>query len=241
MNAPPRSLPATLRRLPCSRTPTANSSSQPATLPARRASSGRPSTPISRRDRAPAWPSCARHSPPAIELHYAMKANPMPALVGHMAPRLTASTSPPGELQVALDAGRSAPRQLRRSRQARHRTAPGGGRRHLVNVESFRELAPPEASAALGMPARVAVRGESGLRAQVLGHEDGRRPQPFGVDAERSARQLLAAIGRAPARLRGLPPLRRLAEPARRAIVEAQRRASIALRLAAHAPARCAH
>ena len=44
--------------------------------------------------------------PAAIKLHYAMKANPMPALVAHLAGQVdgidVAST---GEMQVALDAG----------------------------------------------------------------------------------------------------------------------------------------
>lgn len=44
--------------------------------------------------------------PPAIELHYAMKANPMPALVGHLARLVDGiDVASAGELQVALDAG----------------------------------------------------------------------------------------------------------------------------------------
>ncbi|MFN4149146.1 MAG: pyridoxal-dependent decarboxylase, exosortase A system-associated, partial [Rhodocyclaceae bacterium] len=44
--------------------------------------------------------------PPTVELHYAMKANPFPALVAHMA-RLVdgVDVASAGELKVALDAG----------------------------------------------------------------------------------------------------------------------------------------
>ncbi len=44
--------------------------------------------------------------PPAIELHYAMKANPMPAVVGFMAGLVDGiDVASGGELKVALDAG----------------------------------------------------------------------------------------------------------------------------------------
>ncbi|HAF54212.1 MAG TPA: pyridoxal-dependent decarboxylase, exosortase A system-associated, partial [Thauera sp.] len=44
--------------------------------------------------------------PRAVKLHYAMKANPMPALVCHMARRVDGiDVASAGELMVALDAG----------------------------------------------------------------------------------------------------------------------------------------
>ena len=44
--------------------------------------------------------------PTGIKLHYAMKANPMPALVGHMAGLVDGiDVASAGELKVALDAG----------------------------------------------------------------------------------------------------------------------------------------
>lgn len=45
-----------------------------------------------------------RHLPPEIELHYAMKANPMPAVVQHMAGLVDGiDVASGGELRVALD------------------------------------------------------------------------------------------------------------------------------------------
>ncbi|PKO49897.1 MAG: pyridoxal-dependent decarboxylase, exosortase A system-associated, partial [Betaproteobacteria bacterium HGW-Betaproteobacteria-21] len=44
--------------------------------------------------------------PPQVKLHYAMKANPMPALVCHMTKLVDGiDVASAGELQVALDAG----------------------------------------------------------------------------------------------------------------------------------------
>ena len=82
--------------------------------------------------------------PPAIELHYAMKANPMPALVGHLARLVDGiDVASAGELQVALDAGAD-PQHVsfagpgKRDTELRQAVAAG----ILVNVESFREIAP---------------------------------------------------------------------------------------------------
>ncbi|HRK11081.1 MAG TPA: pyridoxal-dependent decarboxylase, exosortase A system-associated, partial [Thauera sp.] len=95
--------------------------------------------------------------PKGIELHYAMKANPMPALVGHMAPLVDGiDVASAGELKIALDAGTD-PRCIsfagpgKRDAELRQAVAAG----ILINVESFRELAVlAEASQALGVPAR---------------------------------------------------------------------------------------
>ncbi len=73
-----------------------------------------------------------QHLPSAIKLHYAMKANPMPALVGHVAQLVDGlDVASGGELKVALDAGADAREdQLRRAGQERSRARAGGGRRH---------------------------------------------------------------------------------------------------------------
>ena len=85
-----------------------------------------------RTDRCSASRHCATHCRAQCRLHYAMKANPMPALVAHMARRVDGlDVASAGELRVALDAGVD-PRdsQLRGSRQVRRRASPGGRRRH---------------------------------------------------------------------------------------------------------------
>jgi diaminopimelate decarboxylase len=80
--------------------------------------------------------------PPAIKLHYAMKANPMPALVGLMATLVDGiDVASAGELKVALDAGAD-PAEIsfagpgKREVELRQALAAGV----LVNVESPREV-----------------------------------------------------------------------------------------------------
>ena len=94
--------------------------------------------------------------PPQIKLHYAMKANPMPALVCHMATLVDGiDVASAGELMVALDAGAN-PREVsfagpgKSNAELRQAVAAG----ILINVESFREV-----------PVLAAVSAELGLRA----------------------------------------------------------------------------
>ena len=178
--------------------------------------------------------------PPAIELHYAMKANPMPALVGHMAHLVDGiDVASAGELQVALDAGAD-PQHVsfagpgKRDTELRQAVAAG----ILVNVESFREIAPlAEAAAALGVPARVAVRVNPDFELKSSGMKMGGGPKPFGVDAEQVP-GLLAEIGRAGLAFEGFHLFAGSQNLKAEAIVEAQRKSfELALRLAAHAPA----
>ena len=178
--------------------------------------------------------------PPAIELHYAMKANPMPALVGHLARLVDGiDVASAGELQVALDAG-AAPQHVsfagpgKRDTELRQAVAAG----ILVNVESFREIAPlAEAAAALGVPARVAVRVNPDFELKSSGMKMGGGPKPFGVDAEQVP-GLLAEISRAGLAFEGFHLFAGSQNLKAEAIVEAQRKSfELALRLAAHAPA----
>ena len=80
--------------------------------------------------------------PAGIGLHYAMKANPMPAVVGLMAGLVDGvDVASAGELTVALDAG-AAPAHIsfagpgKRDTELRQAVAAGV----LVNVESAREV-----------------------------------------------------------------------------------------------------
>lgn len=178
--------------------------------------------------------------PPAIELHYAMKANPMPALVGHLARLVDGiDVASAGELQVALDAGAD-PQHVsfagpgKRDTELRQAVAAG----ILVNVESFREIAPlAEAAAALGVPARVAVRVNPDFELKSSGMKMGGGPKPFGVDAEQVP-GLLAEISRAGLAFEGFHLFAGSQNLKAEAIVEAQRKSfELALRLTAHAPA----
>ena len=78
--------------------------------------------------------------PAAVKLHYAMKANPMPALVGFMAGLVDGiDVASAGELKVALDAGAD-PHEVSFAgpgkREAELRQAAAAG--VLINVESLR-------------------------------------------------------------------------------------------------------
>lgn len=136
--------------------------------------------------------------PAGIKLHYAMKANPMPALVGLMAGLVDGiDVASAGELKVALDAGAD-PAEVsfagpgKRDPELHQAVASGV----LVNVESMREL-PVLAAAArqLGVPARVAVRVNPDFELKGSGMKMGGGPKQFGVDVE-VVPELLAAIAR---------------------------------------------
>ena len=177
--------------------------------------------------------------PTGIELHYAMKANPMPALVGHMAPLVDGiDVASAGELKIALDAGTDPGRISfagpgKRDAELRQAVAAG----ILINVESFRELAVlAETSQALGVPARVAVRVNPDFELKSSGMKMGGGPKPFGVDAEQVP-ALLQAIGRAELAFEGFHLFAGSQNLKAEAIVEAQQKSyALALRLAEHAP-----
>jgi diaminopimelate decarboxylase len=178
--------------------------------------------------------------PAEIELHYAMKANPMPALVGHMARLVDGiDVASAGELQVALDAGAD-PQHVsfagpgKRDAELRQAVAAG----ILVNVESAREIAPlAAASAALGVPARVALRINPDFELKSSGMKMGGGPKQFGVDAER-APKVLAEIGRAGLAFEGFHIFAGSQNLKAEAIVDAQQKSfALALRLAECAPA----
>ena len=125
--------------------------------------------------------------PSSIKLHYAMKANPMPAVVALMAGLVEGiDVASAGELKVALDCGAD-PAEIsfagpgKRDPELRQAVASGV----LVNVESMRELPVlAAASQALGLPARVAVRVNPDFELKGSGMKMGGGPKQFGVDVE---------------------------------------------------------
>ncbi len=137
--------------------------------------------------------------PVGVDLHYAIKANPLPELLSFVAPLVDGlDVASAGELQRALAAG-MAPEGI---------SFAGPGKRAveldaavsagvLVNVESFREVPLlAEASARLGQPARVAVRVNPDFELRGAGMRMGGGAKPFGVDAEQVP-ALLRAIASA--------------------------------------------
>jgi len=178
--------------------------------------------------------------PAGIKLHYAMKANPMPALVGLMSTLVDGiDVASAGELRVALDAGADAQEISfagpgKRDAELHQAVAAG----ILVNVESFRELAPlAQASQALGLPARVAVRVNPDFELRSSAMKMGGGPKPFGVDAEQVP-ELLAQIKRLGLNFEGFHIFAGSQNLKAEAIVEAQRQSfELALRLADSTPA----
>lgn len=133
--------------------------------------------------------------PQGVHLHYAIKANPMPALVGFMRPLVDGmDVASAGELKLALDAGAD-PRTIgfagpgKRDTELRQAVAAGV----LLHAESARELEVLAASAqALGRSARVALRINPDFELRGAGMHMGGGPKPFGIDAEQVPAMLRA-------------------------------------------------
>lgn len=126
--------------------------------------------------------------PQAIHLHYAIKANPMPAVVRHLAGMVDGlDVASLGELRVALDTG-MAPTRIsfagpgKRDQELVAATAAGV----MVSLESEGEM---ERLARIadetGIRPRVAVRVNPDFELKRSGMKMGGVPSPFGVDAER--------------------------------------------------------
>ncbi|HEX2826044.1 MAG TPA: pyridoxal-dependent decarboxylase, exosortase A system-associated [Burkholderiales bacterium] len=136
------------------------------------------------------------HFPREVKLHYAIKANPMPALVCHVARGVDGlDVASGGELRIALDAGMS-PAEVSFAGPGKSDTelfqAVASG--ILVNVESLREIdALARASSELGVPARVALRVNPDFELKASGMRMGGGPKQFGIDAE-AIPQALEAI-----------------------------------------------
>src|SRR3990167_7847888 len=178
--------------------------------------------------------------PKTVKLHYAMKANPMPAVVGLMAGLVDGiDVASAGELKVALDAGAN-PLEIsfagpgKRDAELRQAVAS----RVLINLESFREVAALEAICGeLGLSARVAVRVNPDFELKGSGMKMGGGPKQFGVDVEQIP-ELLGRIGRAGLAFEGFHLFAGSQNLRSESICEAQQKSyELALRLAQHAPA----
>ena len=177
--------------------------------------------------------------PPAVKLHYAMKANPMPAVVAFMAGLVDGiDVASAGELKVALDCGAN-PLEVsfagpgKRDAELRQAVAS----RVLINVESFREIDPLQAiSQELGVPARVAVRVNPDFELKGSGMKMGGGPKQFGVDTEQMP-ELLAKIGLAGLAFEGFHLFAGSQNLRPESICEAQQKSfDLAVRLAQDAP-----
>ena len=181
-----------------------------------------------------------RHLPPDVHLHYAMKANPMPAVVQHLSRLVDGlDVASAGEMRVALDTG-IAPALVSFAGPGKTdaelaRAAAAG---IVVNLESAGEMERIAAlGAGLGVRPRVAVRVNPDFELKSAGMKMGGGPKQFGVDAERVP-AMLARLGQLNLDFQGFHIFSGAQNLRASAIQEAQQKTiELALRLAEHAPA----
>jgi diaminopimelate decarboxylase len=178
--------------------------------------------------------------PAEIHLHYAVKANPMPAVVAHMASLVDGlDVASAREMQVALDAA-IAPARV---------SFAGPGKTYLelqqavaagivLNVESELEVGRlADIARSTGARPRVAVRVNPDFELKASGMKMGGGAKPFGVDAERVP-QLLKEISHLPLEFVGFHIFSGSQNLKPAALVDAQRKTvALAARLAASGPA----
>ncbi|HUG79365.1 MAG TPA: pyridoxal-dependent decarboxylase, exosortase A system-associated [Burkholderiales bacterium] len=178
--------------------------------------------------------------PARVHLHYAIKANPMPAVVAHLAKLVDGlDVASAGELKLALASGMgrddvSFAGPGKTDVELADALAAG----ILVNLESEGEM---ERLAALGRATgarpRVAVRVNPDFELKSSGMKMGGGPKPFGVDAERVP-AMLRRIGERALDFEGFHIFSGAQNLRADAILEAQQKTvELAVRLAEHAPA----
>lgn len=138
--------------------------------------------------------------PKQLKLHYAMKANPMPAVVRHLSAQLDGvDVASPLEMLVALDAG-VPPENIsfagpgKSDRDVRQAVAAG----ITLNLESEREFRSALAAGeALGVTPRLALRVNPAFELKSAGMKMGGAAKQFGVDEEKAPTLLgdIAASG----------------------------------------------
>jgi diaminopimelate decarboxylase len=177
--------------------------------------------------------------PPEVRLHYAMKANPMPAVVQHMATLVDGiDVASAGEMRVALDTPMPADRISmagpgKRPEELARAIAAG----IVINIESERELETAAREAQrLGLAAKVAVRINPAFELKASGMKMGGGPKQFGVDEERVP-ALLKRLGELGMDFAGLHIFSGSQNLKAEALIEAQQKSvNLALRLAEFYP-----
>jgi diaminopimelate decarboxylase len=176
--------------------------------------------------------------PREIQLHYAIKANPMPAVVRHMAGLVDGlDVASAGELGTALATGMESKRVSfagpGKTRLELEQAAAAG---IVVNIESEREVRLlGEIGRSSGRVPRVAVRVNPDFELKTSGMKMSGGPKQFGIDAERVP-EVLALIESLPVELVGFHIFSGSQNLRHESIVEAQQQTvELALRLAKHA------
>lgn len=179
------------------------------------------------------------HLPPDLHLHYAVKANPMPALVQFIVPQVDGlDVASAGELKIALDAG-AAPDTVsfagpgKRTEELMAAIAAG----IVINMESEHEMERiVRLAQAHGLRPRVAIRVNPDFELKTSGMKMGGGPKQFGVDAERVP-AMLARLNTLPLEFMGFHIFSGSQNLSAAAIQEAQTKTfELAYALAAYAP-----
>ncbi|MDD2720470.1 MAG: pyridoxal-dependent decarboxylase, exosortase A system-associated [Gallionella sp.] len=177
--------------------------------------------------------------PAEIHLHYAIKANPMPALVQHLAGLVDGfDVASVGEMKTVLDSAMPAEKVSlagpgKTAAQLRQAAAAG----IVVNLESEREMELiAQAGAELGVRPKVTVRVNPDFELKSSGMKMSGGPKQFGVDAERVP-AMLARMKELPVEFYGFHIFCGSQNLRAEAIIEAQRNTfALARRLAEDAP-----
>lgn len=177
--------------------------------------------------------------PQGIGLHYAVKANPFPALLAHIAQEVDGfDVASAGEITLAQNAGMASPRISfagpgKRTAELQQAIAQGV----LVNIESQHQadiLA--QLGNASGIQPRVALRINPSFELRSAGMRMGGGARPFGIDEE-AAPSLLQHIGQLGLDFRGLHIFPGSQCLRGEAIATAQRQSfELALRLSEYTP-----
>jgi diaminopimelate decarboxylase len=177
--------------------------------------------------------------PAGLEIHYAMKANPMPAVVSHFSRLVDGfDVASVGEMQVALDAG-IAPETISFAgpgkTPAELERAVGAG--IVINMESELEMHRLAAIAhRTNRRPRVAIRVNPDFELKTSGMKMAGGPKQFGVDAERVP-AMLAELGTLPLEFWGFHIYSGSQNLRTEILVESQQKtAALAVELARHAP-----
>jgi len=180
-----------------------------------------------------------RHLPPEVHLHYAMKANPMPAVVQHMAGLVDGiDIASGGEQRVALDTtmdpGLISFAGPGKSDQDLSCAVAAGV---VLNMESEAEMERIAAAGKrLGIVPKVAVRVNPDFELKSSGMKMGGGPKQFGVDAERVP-AMLQRIGELGLAFQGFHIYSGSQNLKAASIQEAHEKTfALAIRLAEHAP-----
>ena len=181
-----------------------------------------------------------QHLPAVVELHYAMKANPMPDVVNHLARLVDGlDVASAGELRVALASGMD-PAEISFAGPGKTDVELAEALRAgiVVNLESEREMERLAVlGAAAGVRPRAAIRVNPDFELKSSGMRMSGGPKQFGVDAERVP-DMLARLGALDLDFRGFHIFSGSQNLRAEAIAEAQQKTiELAAKLAVDAPA----